>query len=224
MIAVLTADLINSTQFEESILEDILNSLKTEFNLISEELKNQHFRISIYRGDSFQGELENPEKALEIVLKIKSAINKIHVQKTAKHKAFSKIADFKIAIGIGKKELERESVAESNGQAYQLSGRTLDSMKNENRKTKLQTPSEEINDEFDASFYLLDTITDRWSTASAEVVYYLLQGMKEREIADEIGISQSAVNQRKKAAGWEAIEVLLKRYEAVIQKTYSNGN
>ena len=77
--------------------------------------------------------------------------------------------------------------------------------------------------EDDLKYFLLDTITDKWSTASAEVVYYLLRDLKEREIAAEIHISQSAVNQRKNASGWEAIAGLLSRYNHVIKTQLKNG-
>lgn len=220
MVAVLTADLVDSSTYEDDILEKVLNALKEEFDNISREQGTQEVRFKIYRGDSFQGVIKNPEEALHISLQIKAAINKIHLKQTGKNRAYSKVADFKIAIGIGTQDLEREAISESNGQAFQFSGRTLDEMKTENRKTRIKTENENINQEFDASFLLLDTITDRWSIASAEVVYYLLKGMKEREIAKKIMISQSAVNQRKKAAGWEAISGLLNRYRKVIKSNF----
>jgi len=223
MVAVLTADLVESSLYEEEVLEKVLNALKAEFTHITDNYGEDNVRLKIYRGDSFQGVLKKPEEALKIALQIKSAVNGIHLKKTKKNKAYSKIADFKIAIGIGTQNIEREAISESNGQAFQFSGRTLDEMKTENRKTRLKTELEEVNAELNTSFFLLDTITDKWSTASAEVVYYLLSGLKEREIATEINISQSAVNQRKKAAGWEAISELLIRYRNVITTRFNDG-
>lgn len=223
MVAVLTADLVKSSFYEEEVLEKVLNALKAEFVHIKETYAEEEVRFKIYRGDSFQGVIKKPEEALKIALQIKAAVNRIHLKKTKKNKAYSKIADFKIAIGIGTQSIEREAISESNGQAFQFSGRTLDEMKTENRKTRLKTEFEEVNAEFNTSFFLMDTITDKWSTASAEVVFYLLSGLKEREIATEINISQSAVNQRKKAAGWEAISELLTRYRNVITTRFKDG-
>ena len=223
MIAVLTADLIDSSLYDEKVLKQVLNSLTAEFKDITHKHGKDTVQFNIYRGDSFQGIVKNPEEALLIALQIKAAINRIHLKKTKKSKAYSKIADFKIAIGIGTQELEREILTESNGQAFQFSGRSLDQMKNENRKTRIKTPLEEIDEEFNTAFFLLDTITDKWSTASAEVVYYLLRDLKEREIAAEIHITQSAVNQRKKASGWEAIAGLLSRYRHVIKTQLKNA-
>src|SRR5690606_35831120 len=163
MKAVLTADLIESSQYDEGVLKKVLDTLTSEFDLIIKQNKKKTIRFNIYRGDSFQGIVEEPENALLISLQIKAAINRIHLKKTKKNKAYSKIADFKIAIGIGSIDLERKAISESNGQAFQFSGRSLDEMKTGNRKTRLKTPDEEIDDEFNTSFYLLDTITDKWS-------------------------------------------------------------
>ncbi|QED37050.1 hypothetical protein FK178_04695 [Antarcticibacterium arcticum] len=223
MIAVLTADLIDSSLYKEDVLQQVLDTLTSEFGIITKQNGEKSVRFNIYRGDSFQGIVKSPEVALLIAIQIKAAVNRIHLKKTKKSRAYSKIADFKLAIGIGTQELEREALSESNGQAFQFSGRSLDEMKNENRKTRIKTPVEEIDAEFNTAFFLLDTITDKWSTASAEVVYFLLRGLKEREIAAEINISQSAVNQRKKAAGWEAISGLLNRYQQVITTKLKNG-
>lgn len=223
MIAVITADLEDSSLYEDSILKKVLNVLKKEFGLIKKNYEAKDLRFKIYRGDSFQGIVHRPECALHVALQIKTAVNLVHLKETEKNKAYSKIADFKMAIGIGSFDFERDSIEESNGQAFRFSGRTLDGMKNEDRKTKLLTPNEEINAEFNVSLFLFDMLTNRWSTASAEVVYYLLKGMKEQEISEKLKISQPAVNQRKKASGWEAISILLDRYQAIALKNFGNG-
>ena len=196
--------------------------LNKEFSELEKSLGNDS-KFEIYRGDSFQGIINSPDLALLVALKIKTAINSLHLKGEETNKAFKREADLRMAIGIGSYDFKRDSVLESNGEAFQNSGRTLDDMKKENRRLKLKTPNQEVNSEFNTSFYLFDTISDKWSTASAEVIYYLLKGFKETEIADELGISQSAVNQRKKAAGWDAIEVLLDRYQKVITQHFING-
>lgn len=220
MVAVLTADLIDSSHYKEEVLEQVLNTLKEEFIFIANAYGEDIVRFKIYRGDSFQGVVKKPEEALQIALQLKTALNRIHLMETRKSRAYSKIVDLKLAIGLGTQDFEREAISESNGQAFQFSGRTLDEMKTDIRKTRIKTAWEDVNGEFNTSLFLLDTITDKWTTASAEVVYYLLRGLKEKEVAAEINISQSAVNQRKKAAGWEAISALVDRYDEVISKKF----
>ena len=215
MIAVLTADLIDSSNYSETLMSRVMAVLKEEFADIETNYHSSDFNI--YRGDSFQGVIQNPAEALTVMLQLKTAILSISTIKKGK----SREADLRIAIGIGSLDFQGKTIEESNGQAFQFSGRSLDEMKYEGRKTRLKTPSETINGEFDASLFLFDEITDRWSTASAEVIYFLLKGFKEKEIADKLGISQSAVNQRKKAAGWEAVNALLARYKNIISKTFT---
>lgn len=220
MIAVISADLLSSTNYSSELLERVLTALNEEFKLIKKDSENTEFEI--FRGDSFQG-IVKPEDALKIALLIKTSINRLHSQESKNSNSFRKEADLRMSIGIGSYDFKRDSILESNGQAFQLSGRTLDEMKNEGRKLKLSTPVENINQEFNTSLFLFEVIADKWSTASAEVIYYLLQGMKETDIAAEIGISQSAVNQRKKAAGWDAIEILVERYFNVVTENFSDG-
>jgi len=100
MIAVLTADLIDSTLYDEEVLKKVLDTLSSEFDHITREYKKNEVRFNIYRGDSFQGIIKDPANALLISLQIKAAVNRIHLKKTRKSRTYSKIADFKIAIGI----------------------------------------------------------------------------------------------------------------------------
>ncbi len=217
MIAVITADLVDSSNYSEALLDEILKNLNSEFEKLQQEYAEDEVDFKIYRGDSFQGVISQFQDSLQIALRLKSLINKV---KLKDQKPASPLADVKIAIGIGSFDYKGDSMAESNGQAFQFSGRTLDEMKNESRKIRLKTPLETLNSEFEASLFLLDAVMEKWSQASAEVVYYLLKGMKETEIAEILKISQSAVNQRKKACGWEAISVLLKRFKNVTAQSF----
>ena len=216
MEAVITGDLIDSTKYKPHELDHILNTLNLEFEYIRSVYKAE---FKIFRGDSFQGVVLDPTLALDLCLRIKTLINKIEI----KNKKVAGLADFRIAIGIGQINLKRASILESNGQAFQFSGRTLDSMKGDYPRILLKTADEDLNNEFKVNFSLLDGVTSKWSQASAEVVYYLHQGLKEKEIAKILQINQSAVNHRKKAANWDAISQLLAHFKEVIGTYILNG-
>ncbi|MFV8282272.1 hypothetical protein ACNKXS_12060 [Christiangramia marina] len=220
MFAVITADLLNSTKYSAELLTEVLDIINAEIEGIEIEYKNSKFEL--YRGDSIQGVIE-PVFSFRSALRMKTAINKLRSKVAIDSNSYRIEADLRISIGIGKIEFKRDSIMESNGEAFQFSGRTLDEMKKTGRKMTLTTGINEINNEFDNAFLLFDTITDKWSSASAEVIYYLLKEMKETEIADTLGISQSAVNQRKKAAGWDAILSLMERYEQVMKQHFIDG-
>ncbi|RPD94504.1 hypothetical protein EGM88_12245 [Aureibaculum marinum] len=209
MKTVITGDLIDSTKYTPSELDAILNVVNDEFDYFR---TTYDVDFKIFRGDSFQGVVLDSSLALDLVLTIKTVVNKIPINR----KKISGLTDFRIAIGIGNINLKRDSILESNGEAFQFSGKTLDTMKGDYPRLLLKTADENLNEEFNVHFALLDSVTSKWSVASAEVVYYLLKGKKETEVAKILGINQSAVNHRKKAANWDAVAMLLKRYKVAI--------
>ena len=217
MKAVITGDLIDSTNYKPQELDGILNVVNAEFECFRTTHQTD---FKIFRGDSFQGVVLDPVVALDLAITIKTAVSKIATQ----DKSSSGLVDFRIAIGIGNINLKRDSILESNGEAFQFSGKTLDTMKGDYPRLLLKTADEDLNDEFNVHFSLLDSVTSKWSVASAEVIYYLHKGKKETEVAKILGINQSAVNHRKKAANWDAISMLLKRYKTAIENYTGNGN
>lgn len=220
IVSVISGDLVDSSNYDPQILTTVLEILKKEFSLIKDQFPEEKIHFSLFRGDSFQGVVENSELALPIALQLKAAVNtSTSTQATVKNAM--PIADVRISIGIGKATYKANALAESNGEAFQFSGRTLDTMKAEQLTLALTTAYPEINDEFKVHLKFLGATTDRWSIASAEVVYYLLQNYKEQEIAEQLQRSQAAINHRKKAAGWDEIKLLLERYRQVVKKQYS---
>ncbi len=220
MIAVLTADLIDSSRYDKQALAVIIKSLKEEFNQITKET-NEQTHFSLFRGDSFQGIVKDPSQALTIALRLKATVAKAQLD-TTKSKAMMPYGNVRIAIGIGEGDYAPDNILTSNGEAFILSGRSLDGMKKQQKKMSFLSSNEELNNELLVSFSFLDSATDRWSVASSEVIYYLLKSLKEQQIADILDRSQAAINLRKKAASWDEIQLLLTRFNHLI-KTYSNG-
>jgi hypothetical protein len=197
------------------VLKALLRVIKEEFDVLAGMYPKQKVVFAMSRGDSFQGIVEDTTFALKIALQLKASIMKFGSE-TVHSKAVTN-ADVRISIGIGTADYDGNSIAESNGEAFHFSGRSLDKMKADSTKLTLTTSRSEVNEEFKVSFKFLDSVTDRWSISSAEVVYYLLKGYTEQQIADQLDRSQAAINLRKKAAGWEEIQLLLNRYQQVAQ-------
>ena len=216
MKAVITGDLIDSTLYKPQELDTILDTINKEFAYFRTTFDTD---FKIFRGDSFQGIVLDPTLALDLAINLKTAINKIPINNSKT----SGLPDFRIAIGIGSINLKRNSILESNGEAFQFSGRALDSMKGDYPRLLLRTANDDLNDEFNVHFSLLDSVISKWSSSSAEVVYYLHKEYKEREIAEVLGINQSAVNHRKKVANWDSISLLLKRYRLAIANYINHG-
>ena len=214
MIAVLTADLIDSSHYDKKALKVIIKSLQEEFKAITKET-HQEAHFSLFRGDSFQGIIKDPSMALNIALRLKATVAKAQLD-DSKSKAMMPLGNVRIAIGIGEGEYAPDEIHTSNGEAFKLSGQSLDGMQKQHKKMSFNSANQDINDEFLVSFAFLDGATDRWSVASSEVIYYLLKGLKEQQIADTLDRSQAAINLRKKAASWDEIQLLLKRFDHVI--------
>lgn len=219
MEAVITGDIIDSSKYSVEELNLILNTLNDEFECFNND-KNFNSEFKIYRGDSFQGVVLDPEIALDLVIAIKTAVNRLSI----KNKMISGLPDCRISIGVGTINLKRDSILESNGEAFRFSGKTLDTMKGDYPRLLLTTANEDLNNEFSVHFSLLDSVMSKWSTASAEVAYFLHRKYKEVEIAKKLNINQSAVNQRKKVANWDSILLLCQRYRDVIEKHTKGWN
>lgn len=213
MNAVITADLIDFTKLTKVDIEQVMAVL----NSFQKELNN--YRVNfvqdyvIKRGDSIQVELSNAQDALRVALLLKTALNKISLHPIQKNNI--KI-DARIAIGIGNINNKRDKVNESSGDAYTNSGRTVDMMKKKKRFIFFTSEISNLDEELYVELLLLEEIFSGWKRSSAEVVNFLLIGLSEYEIADKLGITQSAVNQRKKTAGWSGIQALIMRFEQLL--------
>jgi hypothetical protein len=218
-IAVITGDLVNSSHLSNDSMRAIIGKLNAEFEAYSQQVKEKRTVFTMFRGDSFQGIVEDPGEALAMAIQLKALVNSFnHPETDAGNQA--PLADVRISIGIGEASYDLDAINVSNGEAFQLSGRTLDGMKSQQIKMALTTPNTEVNNEFAVHMKFLDATTDRWSMASAEVVYFLLKNYKEQQIAKELNRSQAAINHRKKAAGWDEIRLLLGRYDQLIKKYF----
>lgn len=198
-VAVITADMVNSTNFSsektgawlEKLLEELRNSPAFEWELKPE----------IYRGDSFQGILKTPEAALRAAI-----LSRVITRSLAAG------VDLRVAIGIGSAELITDRPGTSDGEAFRLSGRLADQMRE--RKAKIAFALPKPAPSLDSMMDLLETLIEGWTMAQCEVIHALLQNETISQIAEKLSISQPAVSQRVSSAKWWAIESILTTYPA----------
>jgi hypothetical protein len=217
MNAVITADIIDYTKLSGKEEDLVIETLYDTFEEASGIRTNINSSFIITRGDSIQIEMEHPGEALRIALVLKSVINKLTLKDGNRLKPS---IDIRIAIGIGQISTKREYVNESTGDAYTYSGRTLDSMKKNKRTLAIKTHNQYINEELETEFQLLEVIMSGWYVSSAEVIHWTLLNLNENEISKKLKVSQSAINQRKKTAGWNGIKPLLERYKVLIEREF----
>ena len=184
MIVVITGDLINSREFEDP--GQWLPGLK---EILASASAGPQF-WDIYRGDSFQVELSNPEEAFALVMSIKATIRS--------HKSL----DVRMAIGIGEKSFAGAKVTESNGSAFVHSGELLEHLKATKQSLAVRSPWQEWDQEINASLNLALVIMDQWKPKTAQLVRTALEhkGMSQQEMADLMQLQQAGVSQGLKRA------------------------
>ncbi len=212
--AVLTGDVVESSQLDAKDKGRLIDSLKKAFKCIkkwehSTDDDQRKATFNIFRGDSFQGLLADAKNALKAGIYIRAVMRKS--QPADKEISW----DARLAIGIGTVDLLPENISEGDGPAYRNSGPVLDGLKGDHRLA-VTTPWEEVNNEFKAACALLDAVIAKWTAPQAEIMWLLLEGEKAKDIAEKLGISQAAVHYRVKGAGWFAIEAALQRYRDII--------
>ena len=195
--AVITADIVNSTQLAKEQEKKLLSQLTVVL---------QEYKYEFYRGDSFQVYLKNYQAALQVVL-----------QSRAIARAFSHLFDVRASIGIGNVEAPVRSLKTATGEAFILSGRAFDEMEPDER-LKIQSTEEQANIAFRLIAYYCDHLFRNMTPKQAAVVNELLKGRTQMEAAKKLQITQATLNQHAQAAGWNEIEKLLKEYQLTLLK------
>lgn len=201
MIAVITGDIIGSGKADPA---SWLKALKNRLNRYGTVPKDWE----IYRGDEFQLEIKQPEEALEKAFQIKACI-----------KTFKSL-DARIAIGIGEKSYQGDSVSESNGTAFINSGRQLDALKKQKVTMAVSSPEKAFDQEINLMLKLAMTTMDNWSVVSAKLAELVLDDpdLLQEEIAEILQIKQAAVSQRSRRANLDLMLELEQYYRYKLKK------
>lgn len=222
--AVITGDIVKSRKIEQNVRNNVIQSLKQAFVQINDTLLGGAGRFEIFRGDSFQGIVPMPEKALLIALIIRAHLRsytplkeRLADIKTPKP-LFNAYSDARIAIGLGSINEEQGLVAESQGEAFEKSGLLYERLKKDDERLGIITPWENINGEFETECLLADAVLDRWTPSTSRAVYhYLLETKNQQELANKFNISQPALHKRLVVIGnIKCINLFIGRYEEVI--------
>ncbi len=204
MKAIIAGDIINSQQNDPNLYLTVLRDILREYS--------QKDMQQIYRGDSFQAMIAQPENALYASLKIKAALRK------------TGSLDVRIAIGLGDVNIIDNAIAVSTGSALKRSGELLDSLKSLGQN--LMVSSGQSTDNYmNAALKFALLYMDNWTTNSAETVYELLchPDIKQNELGKKLGVQQATASRRLDRANWKETQVLLQLFQQYY-KDVSHGN
>lgn len=205
--AVITGDVVNSRGISDKAdLMEVLDS--TMHHIVSRFDAN----FEIYRGDSFQLDIPNPQDVVTAAILIRSDI-------IARSQSKKNRFDARLSIGVGEREYTAKRITSSGGPAYELSGDGMDEIAKKKDRLIIKTPSNQITHELDLITQFADDIISNWSHYSAEVVFWsLYQTESQFEIAKLIGRSQPTVNTRLKTARYKLVKAYIERVNELMEQ------
>ena len=194
IIAVITGDVIDS---RKKASPKWLKALKGTLEMVFPEGSYQ-----IFRGDSFQVIIREPETAMQKCIILKSAFRK-EGQPAAR-----------IALGLGSYDYISESASESNGEAFILSGKLMDKLTKARITMGINSPWEDFNLILNTTIRLGLIAMDDWTKKEAEIIYELFNDPKinQTELSIKLDKSQSTISERIKRSYYHEVELLEKLY------------
>ncbi|MCL2097370.1 MAG: SatD family protein [Bacteroidales bacterium] len=212
-IAVITGDIINSRDLTDSQKRNVMRILKREFPKICIQLLEHVGSLDFFRGDSFQGLIKDPRYSLRISIILRALLRSETQTNILKGK---KIWDCRIGIGIGTWDFITKKVLTSDGAAFVYAGKALDELKS--KTNQLQIKGSIMDPQLELFMRFAETIISKWTIAQSKVACsYLLDTKKTQTVlAEELSISQSALNRRFKTGYIEEIRLLCEYFENLI--------
>jgi hypothetical protein len=200
--SVITGDIIKSRTQENP--EIWVDTLKDALFYLNPDKKYWE----LYRGDSFQIEIKDIHQSFISAVYLKACVKTI------------KNLDVRLAIGIGNKTYQGNSITESNGEAFLFSGETLETLKKEKQSLRIKTINKTINEELNLYFKLALIGMDKWTANSAEIVKLSIEypNKLQSELGQLININQNAVSSRQKRAHLDSILELDNMYRQKLKQ------
>lgn len=210
--AVLTGDLVKSARLDPVNLKVVLQSLQEGQIRFNKTYANSIVgRMAIFSGDSWQVLMNKFNLSFRLALYFRALVKASEGLK----------ADTRIAVAWGQideEALNPDSISESTGQAFTLSGRAMAEMGRSNFLA-MKLPGNLDHNLYGGlkyltpSILLLDAVSSRWTEKQSEIMALALLGCTQNQIASELDITQPTVNKSLNAAGWKRLKEFLDHVE-----------
>lgn len=212
MVATISADIVRSTSLSTRDMMTLRSKLRGLFEDFEKEYPG--FWARIVRGDSIECFVPEYRFALRISILIKLFV-KVQAAGFDCHELLQRHG-IRFSIGVAEVNYADKMDDIINGTAINISGRNLDKI---GRKDYLYTAFEmdpaprSLSNLLDSYVAMAGNLADSYSAKQAEVIFYKMLGFKEVEIANRLGIYQSAVNTRSSGAQWRLLNMAIRDFE-----------
>lgn len=204
---VITGDLVNSTNIAAEWRQAVVGAL---YKCAADFSPLTPINIEMYRGDSFQVVVGNPEYALTVAVAFRAKLRASTPEKKEMWGA-------RVSVGIGDVSFESDNIVTSDGEAFRLSGRTLDTMGK--KRLTISTPWCDFNKSIELVTRFADEVVSSWTAKQANVVYHSLMSPKtQKDMAVELGLSKQNFNSHWTSAKVQLILDYLEYYKTLIVK------
>ena len=201
--AVITGDIVNSTQLGPAREKQLLNALK---------LLLKSYKSEFFRGDSFQIYIREAAASLRVALLCRTvAIQLSDIEKGI-------VSDVRISLGIGNVSTPVRVLASAKGEAFILSGRTFDGLTKTGKRLSISIGNSLAQAGLEVISDYIDAIYAKMTPKQADVIIELLKGKSQKEIASRLKKSGSTVNQHVASGRWSEIDKLLVQFERIISE------
>ncbi len=199
--AVLTGDIVNSTQLEAVTEERLLKELGRIL---------QPYAFEFFRGDSFQAYLKDPADSLRVALLCRTAAMSMVSND------LQPASDIRISIGIGTVMAPVKILGSAKGEAFLLSGRSFDEIQQSDARLSIVTENKIANIGLQVIADYINDIFKGMTVKQAEVIHELLSGETQQKVAAELNKSKSTISQIVSSGKWAEIERLMQQYEKLL--------
>lgn len=182
LYAVITGDIVRSRRLSAAARQAVPQLLRTAAqNWADVHPGSLHGGIHVFRGDSWQAVIQHPQLAMRFAVLMRAQIK---AQKL----------DTRVSVGVDTVDfIPNGSIPEGDGQAFVLSGRGLDALRNGVHMC-FAMPCLEKEGAMRLLCQLTDSLIESWTPRQALVMTRALTGFTIARIAEDLSLSQPSVS------------------------------
>lgn len=219
IFGIVSCDVIDSTSLE---MDELIRLRKDVYSELFPDIEDLYpgFWGRVVRGDTIECCLEQHEYAFRVALLIKCWFKDWAI----KHRASEQMrkSGIRYSIGIGSMRMVDRKEDFMDGEAIYIAGRNLDYISGKGIPAffGMNSDNKDVNELIINNLLLVDNLIESSTERQLPILHERLYGLTETEISRKLQITQGAVNQRARGAGWPLIKDTLNVLEHIDYEWY----